>query len=131
MVSVRRKNFTICQNQIINYYISNVGQCDIYDSLILDSCVSVQSVLSVEQYESQFRILPNPNNGLFILQLKQSAQSASKIEIINTLGELIYADKMQKGESRKEIDLTQHASGIYTCRIIKEEKVVQRVFVIQ
>ncbi len=66
-------------------------------------------------------IYPNPNNGIFSIQLPFKI---SKIEIINLVGETIYLEVVNNNKAK--IDLRKEAKGIYFYQIyIGENKKVQ------
>ena len=79
----------------------------------------------------QIQIIPNPNNGVFTIQLLQKQRSTSKIEIINLTGQVVFSDELYSGQLKKEISLPQSMSGLYTCRIINNEKVFQSLFIVR
>ena len=63
-------------------------------------------------------IFPNPNNGLFTLELNTSKARAFNVEIINIQGQVVYAKEIQQdGFYKDQIDLSKEASGIYYIRI--------------
>ena len=66
--------------------------------------------------ESNILIYPNPNNGLFTVELNGKSQ----ISIINTLGEVVLVEELDKG--KQNINLLKCADGIYFVKIIREGK---------
>ncbi len=63
-------------------------------------------------------IFPNPNNGLFTLEMNTSKAGAFYIEIINLQGQIVFSKQIQQeGFYRDEINLSNEASGIYYIRI--------------
>ncbi|WP_340075629.1 T9SS type A sorting domain-containing protein [Leptobacterium sp. I13] len=72
--------------------------------------------------ETNIKIVPNPNNGRFNLILHGLPQQEYfKIEIVSTLGTLVYSEQVYLGKGitsyQKNINLQQHAQGIYEVRI--------------
>lgn len=57
-------------------------------------------------------IYPMPNDGNFVIDV-QGAQEEVKLTIRNIIGQPIYTDKFGVGSYRKEVDLTNHAAGVY------------------
>ncbi|PLX15261.1 MAG: hypothetical protein C0597_09060 [Marinilabiliales bacterium] len=63
-------------------------------------------------------IFPNPNNGLFTLEMNTSKAGAFNVEIINIQGQVVYAKEIQQdGFYKDQIDISKEASGIYYIRI--------------
>ncbi len=68
-----------------------------------------------QKSNNRFLIYPNPNNGIFILEVN----SPSKIIITNLLGEEILRQETTNGKNK--IDIQNQASGIYFVKIISSE----------
>ncbi|MCW5920179.1 MAG: T9SS type A sorting domain-containing protein [Bacteroidetes bacterium] len=67
-------------------------------------------------------IFPNPNNGVFTVQLHDN-NAANKIETIsitNSMGSLVYSEKINN--SIKELNLLHFSKGIYHAKIITSSK---------
>ena len=62
--------------------------------------------------EGSINVFPNPNGGLFSIN---STTKICSVEIINILGEKIYADLV--AASSKNINLSNEPSGIYMVRL--------------
>ena len=63
-------------------------------------------------------IFPNPNNGLFTLELNANKAETFNIEIINIQGQLVFNKEFtQDGFYKCQIDLSNEARGIYYIRI--------------
>ncbi len=90
-----------------------------------DGCIDTSICLNVNSLslgeltnDLRFLIYPNPNNGVFNVEIEQEAF----IEIMNVLGELISFQKLQKGKNK--IDLSNRSSGIY---LLKHENSIYRI----
>ena len=79
--------------------------------------------------EHQLNVMPNPNNGRFDLELLLSDTKDLRIEIYNSVGQMIQSfDTLIEG--RRSIDLTKHASGIYYVNVsLAGAKVTRKVIV--
>lgn len=63
-------------------------------------------------------IFPNPNNGLFTLEMNASKAGTFKVEIINIQGQIIYSNEIhQNGFYKDQIDITKENSGVYYIRL--------------
>lgn len=93
-------------------------------------CAGVSGIAYHSKKEAQLDIYPNPNHGTFILELSQGFPSAAKIQIINTLGEIIHTTQFSKTDTKKEIKLNHISPGLYICRMININSVYQQQFVV-
>lgn len=76
----------------------------------------ITSVNSIRPETSRFLVKPNPSSGWFYVS-KEEPEKAT-LSIFNMLGDLIYSDTMNAGETQKEIILNEVPDGIYFCRLI-------------
>jgi hypothetical protein len=90
----------------------------IYDTII---CPTVSGIIKNSEdflNEESVKIYPNPNQGLFNLELTECKNSI--IKITDVLGKTILN---QKAELFNEIDLKNQSSGVYTINIITDKKI--------
>lgn len=80
---------------------------------------------------NQINLYPNPNNGSFTLAVNEESLIADgvKIEIINIFGQVVYRKSLIKNQ--QQIHLNNHASGIYTIRVIGGANVASKSFVVK
>lgn len=71
--------------------------------------------------ETQISIYPNPSNGSFNIFTSQQIKNGI-IEIYNTIGELIFSQKIINQQS--SIDLKNQASGLYFVKVISDGEVI-------
>jgi hypothetical protein len=84
--------------------------------------VTVTSINSIS--ENDFAVYPNPSTGLFTMNLI----NASKVEITNTLGQLVFEKQLNVG--KQEIDLTNVVEGIYFVKVISgKQQGVKRIVI--
>lgn len=64
---------------------------------------------------SEFRLTPNPGNGLFTLYIDLPGRGDTQIRIFNQGGQLVYERSLKdfSGIYSSEIDITGHAAGMY------------------
>jgi acid phosphatase type 7 len=72
---------------------------------------------AVNGINNSINIYPNPNNGSFVIDMAENKNS--NIEVVNGVGQLIYAAKLTNGANA--IDL-KTKPGIYFYRILNDEK---------
>ena len=66
-----------------------------------------------EESENNCKIVPNPNNGTFVLELVEPLTAPSKIHIISMEGRLIAVETMVQNEITKAFDLSSLGAGYY------------------
>lgn len=73
----------------------------------------------IKEYVSSllFRLYPNPGTGIFMLELVN--EKATHLEVINTIGELIFTTDLTS--SNYQLDLRNSAKGIYSVNIRSEK----------
>ena len=76
------------------------------------------------------KISPNPTNGIIIIETENINNAKMQIEVTNINGQVVYKNLLNS-LSNKEIDLSEHASGIYfvtfkTNDFIKTMKLIKK-----
>ena len=101
---------------------------EVYDSL---GCGSGQSAAVVDPTgiaqlnDFDFmRVIPNPNDGHFMLSIHTTKTDNYILEIQNMLGQIVYREILNNlaGNYNHEINLTNYGVGVYTIRLINSEK---------
>lgn len=80
-------------------------------AIITQNVSNCTGINYVSKNDIQFNVYPNPNNGVFNLELNADAQ----ISIINSLGQEIWNEKMVSGIH--VLDLKDNAKGIYFIKV--------------
>jgi hypothetical protein len=78
-------------------------------------------------------VIPNPNNGVFELNIQNNEENTdAKLIIVNMIGQVVYSKNMalEAGESTQAISLENINSGVYFVRIQLREKMIERKIVI-
>ncbi len=80
-------------------------------------------------------VFPNPNNGLFNISFDSSLNIGSKIEIINSVGQIVYSDvnydNSYSVSYNKTIDLTSFSKGVYLINIVSNKNVYTNKIVVK
>lgn len=75
-------------------------------------------------------ISPNPNNGRFILQLKEvEATGINEVFIYNAIGQMIYQSTLSNNQTA--IDLSAQPKGIYFVKVQSNSKVFSNKVIVQ
>jgi hypothetical protein len=89
------------------FNVTPIGVNNLY-ILKLNSGNNISTKIDDFEYtNSNFKIIPNPNNGYFVVELN----SFSEIKVTDVLGRLVYS-KFSNHE-KNNLDLTNQANGIY------------------
>lgn len=86
-------------------------------------------ITNYQNMESELKIYPNPNNGLFNLHLNEITLNEKIILIYNGLNELIYEINLLQQDV--EIDLSDHAAGVYLIKLITDNSLKSYPVVVQ
>jgi hypothetical protein len=76
-------------------------------------CTGIASVNAAEAF---INVYPNPNNGLFNLELNSDA----KVVITNAMGQIIVTEEMSSG--KHEMDIHNQADGVYFIKVMENNK---------
>lgn len=84
------------------------------------------STVGIDEASSSFNeisVYPNPNTtGLFTVSFEQ----AKNIKVVNTLGDVVYNEKVQSNATMTNVDLTSLQNGIYFFVISDEQRTTSR-----
>ncbi|MFZ4547573.1 MAG: Ig-like domain-containing protein [Bacteroidales bacterium] len=106
----------------------------------LDNCSSSVSntilVLEVSIKENELAntagIYPNPNNGIFYINVKYGNENDFKVEIYTIQGSHVFNKVINDFDGSKQIDMSGVPSGIYTVVLTSHENSIKRkVFVVK
>ncbi|MCF8275218.1 MAG: PKD domain-containing protein [Flavobacteriales bacterium] len=79
----------------------------------------------------QLSVYPNPNTGLFTVELELDSPSEIAVELNNVLGQRVYQTNVEsRSYWRKEFDLSSYVKGVYLLRISTDSGVMQRKVII-
>ncbi len=87
-------------------------------------------ITNIEEYnyvDANLSVFPNPNVGVFTLEINDELAQKLHLTIFNSVGKFIYSENFEtNGNSPKRIDLSSLSSGIYFMRIETDSKNVYR-----
>ena len=124
---------TILNNQTTQIYTANTSLN--YIHTLIDTgavtngiCTSL-GVKSINKYNRDITIFPNPNNGVFTISINDSEEEKANIVIKNILGETIYSIKANK---INKVDLQNLPNGTYFLYIqSNNEPYSQKIIIIE
>ncbi|MFN3406039.1 MAG: T9SS type A sorting domain-containing protein [Cytophagaceae bacterium] len=89
----------------------------------LDGSVNFSTIKAVHKDGiSTVLVVPNPNSGIFSVMLDKQGEADIFINIFNSIGQLVLADRM--ADTFKTIDISALATGIYYLQISTEQETV-------
>lgn len=96
--------------------------------IVVEFGVGIGEILS----DDGFTVYPNPNTGLFTVELELSDASDLQIELNNVLGQRVYQNSLeQRSYWRKDFDMSSYVKGVYLLRIATSKGVLQRRIIIE
>ena len=85
------------------------------DQIHLSSFTASPAVgITDNKIDSEFRMYPNPSNGLVNIELQKTVQG-DKVEVLNLHGQVVF--RMPVENEKIKLDLTYQEKGIYFIRM--------------
>jgi len=80
---------------------------------------------------SEFRIYPNPGQGIFNLVLEQDGLNTATIKVFDVSGKILTRIEHEdiQGHLESEIDLSGYTDGIYQVQIVTGNMILHRVLI--
>ena len=101
-------------SHIVNYVVDGLCGDETSTVIVVDDCSSISenSVLSIS-------VIPNPNNGEFILSIEGGNTNDIVLEIYSQLGKVVYSEQLDQNSSTedKSLKLSHLADGIYIIKV--------------
>jgi len=95
---------------------------------ISEACELVTSVNQIEM-DNLIQVIPNPTTGKFVLSLSKELNTASKVEVLNSLGSVIQSK--QSFANSMEFDMSGHAAGVYFLKVQLEGQTLTKRIIVQ
>lgn len=112
----------------ISVEVSNASGCSSTDEIL----VHFKDCTGIDELEaSDIQLMPNPNNGRFILEIPSTKDQITNINIHNSIGELVANIPSTNLQEQMEIDLSNLADGVYFLMIQSKSGQINKRFVIR
>lgn len=113
----------------ITYTFTDVNGCSdsASQTVIVDIC---NGLPSTPEPIGVMQVVPNPNEGEFVLTFNIAAADDYILEIHNALGQIVYAEQLNSfsGQYSNKINLSEHGRGAYTIRLRSStNEIIERV----
>jgi hypothetical protein len=82
------------------------------------SCLSINNPITPRQATERFKIVPNPNAGLFDVELGSAAETDLQLELLNLQGQVVLRQTLHTGEARVRVDASSVPKGVYLLRML-------------
>jgi hypothetical protein len=89
----------------------------------IDTTLPIVPIKAIQTEDISISIAPNPNNGMFSIQLKGSFNNAFSVTVYNLLGENVYSTVSQYS---KALQISLPVTGVYTAVITVGSKVYRK-----
>ncbi len=103
----------------ITYTYVDVNGCtnSATQTITVDVCTGIAATSATEALG--LKVIPNPNNGEFTLNMMLGARDNYRVEIFNALGQVIYAEDLNgvSGTLNKNINIATFGAGVYMIRL--------------
>ena len=107
---------------------------DIIPSLnLFDStsfCIST-SVASIDNKDSMLEVFPNPSNGNITVRYNGNLSVRSSIHIYNSIGELVYSENFNPGQSELKIERLNFSPGYYVLKFQADSNLIVQKIIVQ
>jgi hypothetical protein len=92
---------------------------EVATSNILRIQVMWQDIDTATEYhnENSCKIMPNPNDGFFSLELQEPLKESSDIQVFSMSGKLVAIERMDQDEMIKQMDVSALPPGIYNIQL--------------
>ena len=84
---------------------------------------NTNGINQLAENNSEIKLFPNPNNGVFSIQLNEAPNTKCNLELYNLLAEKIYSVNNLQPQSVTEIKPGKLSAGIYVVKIFVADKV--------
>lgn len=94
-------------------------------------CQEISYLVSVDPtLYKEIELYPNPNNGLFYIDLSEIANEQVQLEVFDALGKQVYASGF-RAKTQSKIDLSDLSEGLYHLRVIAEKGYYQTKVIVE
>jgi len=104
-----------------------------YSESSIDVTFDINEGITTQLDESSIRVFPNPNTGIFTLELTALSQDV-KVSVLDFTGKLVFEEQLMDlnaNKLEKQFDMNAYERGVYFLRIKYGEHIVYRKVVLQ
>lgn len=109
--------------------VTNTDGCENSGSIVVEilDCTDIDELSSVDM-----EVYPNPNRGIFNLDLGSANKQSVTIRVMNVTGAIVYdAEQTVDGKTSLKIDLQNQADGVYSVFVTGENILLNKKIVVR
>jgi PKD repeat protein len=107
------------------YCVTMIARNDAGCECSATKCIQITTdITDAESMNNAVSIYPNPNNGIFTVNLAAEISGAMTVNVYNTLGELVKTVVVDS--TTTSVDLTDFASGVYVVKVIADNQIATK-----
>ena len=118
-------------NRTVSVLVTDQNSCSSNDEIVVHflDC----SGISENNYLNGFEIFPNPNSGIFTIKLNSLKDQEVIIELISSMGKIVYTEKLQinKGQFSKKLNVQYLSNQLYYLRINSKDGILSKKLIIE
>jgi len=97
--------------------VTDASGCTYVDNVFVGTVTDVREFTDANV---KINIYPNPNNGLFRIDIKALEAMEIDLKIVNLVGQEVYYERITvtKGVNQKTVDLSEYSVGVYNCSVL-------------
>ncbi len=93
--------------------------------------VIISTIGILEMSMNQISLYPNPSTGLVLITDINSALGEIELNVLNSLGQVVWSEDLYSGQTKVELDLSNLQDGIYHVQLITQAGIISKPLVIQ
>ncbi|MFL5729485.1 MAG: T9SS type A sorting domain-containing protein, partial [Cytophagaceae bacterium] len=94
----------------------------------VDGSVYYSMIKAVSNMVGTVQVIPNPNNGTFVVALDHTGNKKTHVRIVNSLGQVVYENTVSS-DSVMNVDISLLASAVYYLEVITDEDLIVKKIV--
>ncbi|HEY1046368.1 MAG TPA: PKD domain-containing protein, partial [Bacteroidia bacterium] len=107
------------------YCVTMIARNDAGCECSTTKCISVTTdITDAESMNNAVSIYPNPNSGIFNVNLEAEISGQMTVNVYNTLGELVKTVVVNSNST--VVDMSEFASGVYTVKVIADNQIATK-----
>jgi PKD repeat protein len=113
------QNYTLTGNGSYTVIVTLAG-CS---SPVSNTITVIDTGVEASENTNALQVYPNPNDGNFTLSFNVGISADYTVEIINSLGQLVFREELKnfKGEYKKALSVVQYGKGVYTLSLTNDK----------